>query len=256
MTRLNRVKIPGTDALPRERRATVFAIDRPSQKTPSVRLWLGLLGAMSLPLALTGAQPERPGEQLWPAVMAGIKSAQALTAARVVTQITVFDGDEELLGTIESVEALSWSQGRPVWQNISKKSTGRPGFTMELALNIEKDPAGLLDGYSGWQPKTETRMEGKLFSVWEAHRPGDETDSARVFVDPRTTRPSRAEFTMPIHSNLGTRQVKLTVIFGPGPKDTWVPIQATIDQAGRLMFWKRHLVITKTFHEWVEHPDS
>jgi len=228
----------------------------PPKINPGWRRWLWLGWALGLPLAASASGDQHTGEPLWQAAMAGIKSSQALTAARVVTVVTVFDGDEALLGTIESVETVSWTSGHPVWQNVAKKSTGKPGFTMELNLNIEKDPGGLLDGYGEWRPLAAAQLEGASYSVWESHRPGDETDTARVFVDPQTSRPKRADFTMPIHSNLGTRLVALTVLFGPGPKQTWVPVQATIDQTGRFMFWKRHLVITKTFHGWMEQPAS
>ena len=254
MTHVLQVTQSGAEVRRPARRPDCQVVARPPKRVPGWGRWLWLGWALGLPLAGPAAGETRTGEPLWQAALAGIKSAQALTAARVITQVTVFDGDEVLLGTIESVEAVSWTQGRPVWQNISKKSTGRPGFTMELALNIEKDPGDLLDGYGEWRPQAETRLEGDLYSVWESHRPGDETDSARIYVDPRTARPKRADLTIPIHSNLGTRQVKLTVLFGPGPKATWVPEQATIDQAGRFMFWKRHLIITKTYHVWVEQP--
>jgi hypothetical protein len=213
-----------------------------------------MAGCLISPSAMA-ADPLPEPEPLWQQAIREIKRGQTLVASKVVTQITVRDGDDVFLGSIESVDVVSGTKrGRPVWVNVSKKTTGSPGFTMELNLHIEDDPGGVLDGYDIWTPQGLTHFGGEPAILWAGVSAKDAASRALVTVDPETGRPGQAELHLPIRSNLGTRTISVTVNFGPGPDGTWVPLGAVIDQAGRFMFWKRHVIITKSFQDWVERP--
>ena len=216
--------------------------------------WLPFVFAVLAPLIADATEPLRNAEPLWRLAIANVKKSESLTASRVVTQITALDGKETFLGSIESVDVVNWSQKSAVWVNVSKKTTGSPGFTMELNLHFEDAPGSILDDYDNWTAKGEAPIDGESTAVWEGAKAGKETNTALVYIDPRTALPKRVDFNLPIHSNFGTRSVQVTVIFGSDPKGAWVPIKAVIDQAGRFMFWKRHLIITKLFQDWTERP--
>jgi len=123
---------------------------------------------------------------------------------------------------------------------------------MELNLHLEDSPADILDGYDSWTSKGLARYEGEPVMLWEGVSAAEAANRALVYIDPETGRPGQADLFMPIRSSFGTRSVAVTVNFGPGPQRTWVPVTAVIDQSGRFMFWKRHLVITKWFQDWVD----
>jgi hypothetical protein len=201
---------------------------------------------------LTSASAEEfVREPLWQLAIRQVKKSQNLTASKVVTQITVRDGDDVFLGSVESVDVVSVPEKNPLtWVNVSKKSVGSPGITMELNLHLEDDPGSILDGYATWVEQGMTLLDGRPVALWQGTADPAEAGHALAYIDPDAGRPLQVDLVMPIHSNLGTRLVSVTVIFGPGPNDAWVPMSAVIDQSGRFMFWKRHLIITKSFQDW------
>lgn len=220
---------------------------------PRSFLWVALIT-----LCLNGVLPvasaeDTAREPLWQLAIRQVKKSQNLAASKVVTQITVRDGADIFLGSVESVDVVSAPNSNPpTWVNVSKKSTGSPGITMELNLHLEDDPGSILDGYAMWADQGMTRLDGRPVALWEGVADPAEAGHALAYIDPDTARPVQVDLVLPIHSNFGTRLVSVTVNFGFGPGDAWVPVSAVIDQAGRFMFWKRHLIITKSFQDWAE----
>jgi hypothetical protein len=213
-------------------------------------LWLGRAHARA-------SDQQSTGEPLWQRAIREVKKSQGLIAAKVVTHIAVRDGDDVFLGSIESVDVLATPDKiPPTWVNVSKKSMGSPGFTMELNLHIEDDPGSILDGYATWTNQGAAEWAGRSVVRWEGVALSADAFGARAsalaYIEPDTARPRQVDLVLPIRSNLGTRLVSVTVIFGAGPRGSWVPVSAVIDQSGRFMFWKRHLIITKSFQEWTE----
>jgi hypothetical protein len=163
----------------------------------------------------------------------------------------VRDGDDVFLGSVESVDVVSAPDKTVLtWVNVSKKSVGSPGITMELNLHLEDDSGSILDGYATWTDQGSASVAGRPVALWEGVANPAEAGHALAYLDPETARPLQVDLVMPIHSSLGTRLVSVTVIFGPAPNDAWVPVSAVIDQSGRFLFWKRHLIITKSFQDW------
>lgn len=195
-----------------------------------------------------------PGELPWQRAIGWLKKSERLVASKVVTQLTVRDGSDVFLGSIESVDVSTFTgkDSATTWVNVSKKTVGTPGFTMELDLHLEDAPSGILDGYATWTDRGVASFAGRPAGRWEGVAEPAENGTALAYLDPETAKPSQVDLVFPLHSNLGTRQVSVTVIFGPGPGDAWVPVSAVIDQSGRFMFWRRHLIITKIFQDWAE----
>jgi len=216
-----------------------------------------VLAVLSVPAAAPAADRGSVGQPLWQRAIREVQKSQGLLAAKVVTHITVRDGDDVFLGSIGSVDVLvAPDKIPPTRVNVSKKSVGSPGITMELNLHLEDSPGSILEGYATWNNKGVTELSGGAVVLWEGVASPEAAGRALAYLDPDTARPQRVDLALPIHSNLGTRLVSVTIDFGPGPGDTWVPVGAVIDQSGRFMFWKRHLIITKTFQEWTERVPS
>lgn len=213
-----------------------------------------LLFVVGTPVSVFAAEPFRDPIPLWQLAITNVKKTKLFSASRVVTQITALDGKDVFLGSIKSVDIVAPGTEKPAWVNVSKKTTGSPGFTMELNLHIEDNPGDVLDGYDTWTAKGEAPINGELMALWEGAKSGKETNTALAYIDSRTAQTRRVDFVLPIHSNFGTRAVKVTVFFDRSPNGVWLPATATIDQAGQFMFWKRHLIITKSFHVWAGRP--
>jgi hypothetical protein len=178
-------------------------------------------------------------------------------ASKVVTHVDVYDGKGAFLGSLETVDALaSWGKdGKPVRKEVSSHQQGSPGFTMNLSLHLEDSPAEALDGFDTWEDAGPTELQGKAVRRFRGTAiSGKDTTVAVAYLDPQTGAPLQVDYEMPMHSTFGTRQVKATVRFSPGGGGAWVPRSATLDQAGRVMFWSRHLVVVTTYQAWVPRP--
>lgn len=195
------------------------------------------------------------GAPLWEQAINGAKSSQGMVAARVRTEIQVYDGAEAFLGSMESLDTVSsWEKTPLVWSNVSKRTVGKPGFTMELNLRIEEDPSNVLDGYAGWTHRGTDTVDGVAVEKWEGKRAGADDNWVLAYLEPEGGQPRRVEMQLPIRSSFGTRLVKITIGYGAGPDGMWLPQSATIDQAGRFVMWRRHLVVKKTYEGWVRRP--
>ncbi len=214
-------------------------------------------------LIVAGAE-ESAREPLWQLAIRQVKKSSNLTASKVVTQITVRDGADVFLGSVESVDVVSVPEKDALtWVNVSKKSIGSPGITMELNLRLRRTSPGNIPRWLlriGWTKAMTLVAAGRPVGAVAGRRHGGPRGSAGhalAYLDPDTARPLQVDLVLPIHSNFGTRLVSVTVSFGSGPDDASVPVNAVIDQSGRFMFWKRHLIITKSFQEldraWFDH---
>lgn len=186
-----------------------------------------------------------------------LHQGQPEVASKVVTHVDVFDGKGAFLGSLETVAALaSWTKdGKPVRKEIASHQQGSPGFTMSLSLHLEDSPAEALDGFDTWSEAGPADLQGQSVRCFRGTSvSGKETTVALAYLDPQTGAPLQVDYEMPVHSTFGTRQVKATVRFGPGAGGAWVPRSATLDQAGRVMFWTRHLVVVSTYQDWVPRP--
>lgn len=216
----------------------------------------GLIASLLLSVVTRAALPVPPTKLLALALQKSA-AAKVLMAAKVSTHLEVYDGEDAFLGatdTVEAIEALR-KDAPPSRKTISTKTTGSPGFTMDLNFHFEDQPGEALEGYDTWAPKGEAQFNGATLDLFEgvANSKG-EISKVLLFVDPATALPIKAEYLLPIHSTFGNRSVAVTVLFGPASYGLWVPSSATIDQKGRMLFWKRHLIIQKTYEDWVRQP--
>ncbi len=186
-----------------------------------------------------------------------MRPAKPLVAGKVITRLDVYDGKDTFLGAMDTVDAIDAlrKDAPPTRRTISSRTQGSPGFTMDLSLHFEDHPGEVLDGYDTWTPKGNSYYNGAPVELYEgvAESKG-ENSKVLVFVDLLNALPIKAEFLIPIHSTFGNRSISATVLFGATKDGIWVPRTATIDQAGRVMFWRRHLIIRKTYEDWVKRP--
>ncbi|HEX9080679.1 MAG TPA: hypothetical protein VF768_00300 [Holophagaceae bacterium] len=214
-------------------------------------LWL-LAALLSLPLPAATPVPalvERAIQRL--------HQGKPEVASKVVTHVDVYDGKAAYLGSLETVDVLvAWGKdGKPVRKEIASHQQGSPGFTMSLSLHLEDSPAEALDGFDTWGDAGPADLQGQSVRCFRGTSvSGKDTTTALAYLDPQTGAPLRVDYEMPVHSTFGTRQVKATVCFGPGGGGAWVPQSATLDQAGRVMFWSRHLVVVSTYQDWMPRP--
>ncbi len=206
-------------------------------------------------VCVAGVPTEVP---LWGQAIKKVQASRSLVASKVTTHLDVYDGKDSFQGSLETVHALSgWKQDKPLRKSISEVAKGSPGFTMTLNLGIEDKPGEALDGYDTWVSKGLSRLGAKPVTLFEAAgMSGSAPSKALVYVDPDSALPLRVDYTLPIHSNFGTRIVNATVLFGATKNGAWVPQTAIIDQSGKFMFWSRHLIIKKTYEDWAPRPDA
>jgi hypothetical protein len=216
-----------------------------------------LYGTMIGTLIGLQAQATTPVLPIWEMARQKVQTAKPLAASRVTTHLDVYDGKENFLGSIETVEEISsWNKdGSPIRVTVSNKTLGSPGFTMELNLHFEDQPGEALDGFDTWTSKGDSRVGDTLVQLYDAvDKSQKEQSKALAYIDPKTALPLQVDYLVPIHSNFGTRMINATLIFGPTRDGIWVPKTATINQAGKFMFWRRHLVIKKIYENWIKRP--
>jgi hypothetical protein len=195
----------------------------------------------------SGELADRP---LWRIAIERMRDQGGYVAARVETDMKVFDGDEKLLGSVTEVERMERSGERFHWRTVSKNTSGNPGMTIKADFGLQANPSSVLEGYDQWYRRSVGEFEGGRIEVWEGISSADPKNSIVAYIDPVAGLLKRAEFTMPFRSPVGSIIVKGELTCQRLPGDIWLPSQITMDQTGRLFFVKRHLHMVKNYKEW------
>ena len=207
---------------------------------------LGAEGPSGNPRA-GGGPVRRP---LWQIAIERMRDRGGYVAARVETDLQVFDGDEKLLGTVTEEERLERSGEKIRWLTLSKIKSGSPGMALKADFGLQSDPASALEGYDQWRRRSGGEVAGRPVEVWEGITAADPQNSIVATIDATAGFLTRAEFTLPFRSPVGSLIVKGELTCQRLPEGIWLPSRMTVDQTGRLFFIKRHLHMVKTYTEW------
>jgi hypothetical protein len=216
--------------------------------------WLAcfLAAAGLLPAEAPGPRPGEGKERmpLWQAAIRHTREKGHYVAACVSSEMSVYDGDEKLLGTVSEVERLAQDQGKPQWKLESKKQTGSPGMTIRADFGLQADPASALEGYDEWHLQGKKEVDGRAVEIWEGTSQANPPNKVIASIDVESGFPRKAEFTIPFHFPLLSQVVTMTLTYAPGADGVWLPARSVCDQKGRLLLLKRHILLTKTYTDW------
>lgn len=217
-----------------------------------ITVFLGLISIVALPIYAEDLSPEN--ELLLQKTILNIQKAKSLKASRVEKTITVRDGDEKFLGSVESIEVPVIKNGKEEWKGIFEKKIGDPGMRMSIVTTVDSSPGSVLDGYGNWMLKDNILVGGQLLSVWEGSKT-EKNDKAtvEVYIGSRMALPSRLVFILPIKA-FGVTSFRLTVTYGTSPNNVCIPLSATSDIKSEFLFRKRHITVTKLFYDWADRP--
>ncbi len=214
-------------------------------------LCLPLVFAAIAPLAAQAAEPTRTGEPLWQLAIKRTKEKGNYVAGCVLTEMSIFDGEEKLLGTVSEVERMERGGEKKLrWKTESKKQTGSPGMTIKADFGLQADPASALEGYDEWYLRGKGELEGKAIEVWEGISKANPKNKVIVSIDVESQFPRKAEFTIPFFTPLGSQLVNMTLTYALISDGVWLPAISVCDQKGRLLLIRRHIRIAKTYTDW------
>lgn len=216
--------------------------------TLRVSLLLFLIGGLK---AVLPAQS--PTDELWRKTVKQVQSTKPLVASMILTKVEVYDGEGAYLGTLERSDRLeAWNgKDKPKRRQTASTTKGSPGFTMEISLGIENKPADALEGLDYFNSLGNAQLNGATVAVFEASgHSGKDLIQAKVFVDPASQRPVKIDYRIPIRSSMGNRTVQASVWYRPDRDGNWLPHRLLIDQTGRYLFWKRRIIVEKSFEDW------
>ena len=187
---------------------------------------------------------------LWQRAMSDLTKSPHYWACAVASTMTVYDGDNQRLGAVESRRELELQAGRPVWKETSRKRTGEPGMVITMDLGLQQDSRDVLKDYTEWVLLRTDVVEQVAVEVWQGKLVAEPGNVVVANLEPGTARPRRLQFTFPYHSMLGTMQVSVDVDYAVGPDGAWLPRRATVDQSGRFLFRKRRIQIENNYEDW------
>jgi hypothetical protein len=187
---------------------------------------------------------------LWQAAIRRTRREGNYVAACVRTEMSVFDGDEKLLGMVNEVERMEREGGKTHWKTASKNQTGDPGMTIRADFGLQADPASALEGYDEWHLREKGVWEGKAFEKWEGISKANPNNTVIVSIDVESEFPRKADFTIPFFTPLGSQLVNMTLTYARSPEGVWLPDRSVCDQRGRFLLIRRHIRLAKTYTEW------
>jgi hypothetical protein len=172
-------------------------------------------------------------------------------AAGVMTTMTVYNGTDELLGSVETNSELELTEGRPVWNQKSRIRKGKPGMTFTMDLGLQETPGVILKEYDSWTLLRKEFLEGSWVQVWKGVESGKPDNTATAYLDESTAWPRQIIFTVPFKSLLlGIKSFTMIVEYKATAEGAWLPSRAIIDQSGRVIFMKRRVHIESEYHGW------
>lgn len=217
--------------------------------------WLVLawvIGALASPLlaAQDTVSGKENGPPLWRQAVDKIKHDRHYWATELISTLTVYNVEDQALGSLETYEELKLADGQPVWQRKRQKKTGQPGMVITMDLGIQKDPGAILADYDSWILLRKEALDFTRVQVWKGVSSEDPRNTATAYLNESNALPLQIIFTLPYNSVLGTKLISLTVKYKASPVGAWLPWRATVDQTGRTFFQKRRIHIEIEFSNW------
>ena len=194
-------------------------------------------------------------KDLWNAVLQCIHNGKSMAASKINTHFDVYDGEGKFLGAVDNMkQQTGWNKDEPVRKEVSSRTFGKPGMTMELSFGFENHPEEALDDLPKWSVKGPELLDAKPVIVILAEgKPGKNQVKATVYIDAETKRPQKIDYIIPVNSAFGSGMCNVSLWYVATGAGQWLPARVHIDQSGRYMFWKRRLVINQEYIEWVKH---
>ncbi len=190
----------------------------------------------------------------WQVAINRTKEKGHYVARCVRTEMRVYDGDENLLGSVSEVERMEPDGGKPRWKSESKNQTGNPGMTIRVDFGLQANPASALEGYDEWRLRGKGQLEGAAIEEWEGITQANPQNTVVVAIDVASGFPRKAEFTFPFSTPLGSQLVHMSLVYEPNPDGVWLPARSVCEQKARFFLYKRHIHLTKTYTDWAERP--
>ncbi|MBI2517547.1 MAG: hypothetical protein HYV95_11635 [Opitutae bacterium] len=223
--------------------------------------WLVLasvVGALVSPVL--AAQDTVSGKEnrppLWRQAADKITNGSHYWATGLINTLTVYNVEDQALGSLETYAELELADGQPVWKRKRQKKTGQPGMVITIDLGIQKDPGTILAEYDSWILLRMETLDGTRVQVWKGVSSEDPRNTATAYLNESNALPLQIIFTLPYSSILGTQSISLTVKYKAAPVGAWLPWRAVVDQTGRIFFQKRRIHIETEFSNWRPIPHS
>lgn len=173
-------------------------------------------------------------------------------AGSMTSKLTVFDGANRLLGSVETDAELKVANQKPKWTPLQQRKTGSPGMMITMDIGIQSAPEKLFDEYTTWSHvKTIDAAEGRT-QVWQGVSREDPRNTVVLQIGEADARPRSAVFSMPYKSWLGTQhQVELELYYRPNEDGIWLPWRSVVDQSTHMLLFKRRIRIETLFRDWI-----
>lgn len=207
----------------------------------------------------TGSHAET-SDPLWLQVGKVLAKSKNLVATNVTTDMEMMEGNGKSLGTLHLEEVVSqWKGGEPV-RTITAISDAKHLNVAKSRFKVKVDdhPDQAIRAGSSVERLESAKLDGKPCAIFavagKTGKRGNIDFKSKVWVEEASGLPLKI-----IHDFFGIPMVesmKHTIIFGKSTDGNWVPVEATVDGTGSLLFTKTRTISKYKFQKWEIRPEE
>jgi hypothetical protein len=217
------------------------------------------LTTMAVLASLWFAQPiahaQSANERTWAKAKEALLAAQNLVADTVNTDIEMFDGGGNSMGTMSIREKISgWADGEPVRAIIASSNPEHTAVAKSrFKAIVDNHPEKSLRDGATLERVESAVYEGKPCGLYLATGTnGKVSFRSKIWIEESTGLPLKV-----VHDFEGfpmTKAMEHSITYGRSKEGAWVPESAVVDATVSLLLQKVRIISKYRFLSWVKRP--